>query len=382
MQTGGDEALTLLFVRPLQIYYLKSSDDPVFPADGIKRFPGGDVWHVKSDPKARVLACTDKTELCDPTGDKCWPITHRPDIIRDDRGYWLMKLSLKDSTIYNSISLRLGTALVAQEMISQQNSLELPKGHWMVEAQRLFATSLALAQIKAWSISSGEDRAHEADFGWENQTPDEAEDSGGLCDLLKFRSVGYTDIDLQAFLLLLLLPYGLTAVLGTRWQTCSSIANRARALVFGEQQRNPRQPEGPGDNETESSEASGSQIPRSQSGMASGSKSVGKQTACLRSANGPDDAAESTAENHHSEPEASNSTSVREQTAGGSAATSSPPVAHEIGTGNQIEDEDAALESRDDRLVLECIAQALGSVARGILDVVIWIGHRVEKTRG
>lgn len=137
-----------------------------------------------------------------------------------------MKLALKDSTIYNSISLRLGTALVAQDMVSQFQSLQLSEDHWMTEARRLFATSLAFAQIKAWSIGSGEDFVHEKDYGWKDQTPDEALESGGLCGLLKFNSTGYTDIDLLAFILLLVLPWPLTALLSTKWTTvCSWWAN-------------------------------------------------------------------------------------------------------------------------------------------------------------
>jgi hypothetical protein len=135
-----------------------------------------------------------------------------------------MRLALKDSTIYNSIALRLGTALVAQDMVSQQLSLTLPEDHWMTEAKRLFATSLALAQIKAWSIASGEDADLEED--WEDQTPDEAKAAGGLCNLLKFNSVGYTDVDLLAFILLLVLPWPITALLSTRYEILKPFLRR------------------------------------------------------------------------------------------------------------------------------------------------------------
>ena len=188
----------------------------MFPTDKVITFPGGDSWHYKSDPKARVLACLDQTQFCDPDGDECWPAKPNWDDHLRPPGYWLMKLALKDSSIYDSIALRLGAALVAQEMIAQQLSLPLPDQHWMTEARRMFATSLALAQINAWSIASGEDQVHEGLDGWENQTPEEA---GNLCGLLKFKSAGYTDIDKVTFFLLLFIPYPAAFILSLKWKS-------------------------------------------------------------------------------------------------------------------------------------------------------------------
>lgn len=124
---------------------------------------------------------------------------------------------------------------MAQDMVSQQLSLVLPEDHWMTEARRLFATSLALAQIKAWSIASGEDADRK---NWEDQTPDEAKAAGGLCNLLKFNSVGYTDVDLLAFVLLLVLPWPITALLSTRW---ASIIEILRPLVHRQDDTDERQ---------------------------------------------------------------------------------------------------------------------------------------------
>lgn len=284
------------------------------------------MWYIKSDPKARVLACPDLTELCDPKGDKCWPITHHPEIIRDDRGYWLMKLALKDSTIYNSISLRLGTALVAQDMISQQNSLPLPDDHWETEARRLFATSLALAQLKVWSISSGEDQVHEDDLGWENQTPDEAEESGGLCNLLKFKSVGYTDVDLEAFLLLLILPYVVSAILGTRWQTCCKIAWSVR-------RRLGRRPQG-----------LHSHIDREQgeTGSRNDGEDEGRENSGSRG-------------NHDDEAD---------------GETLGPSL------------DDTPVHVADSRLVFECIAQLMGTFWWRVVAGAGWVVQTIERSRG
>jgi len=107
-----------------------------------------------------------------------------------------MKRALDHSDVYNSIVRRLGTALVAQDMISQYMSVGLSDNHWALEAERLFVNSLARIQFDALNIASGEDRAHEGEDGWVNDTPDEA---GNLCGLYKFQSVGYTNIYVWIF---------------------------------------------------------------------------------------------------------------------------------------------------------------------------------------
>lgn len=105
--------------------------------------------------------------------------------------YWLLKFSLESSSIFDSINRRLGSALLAQEMVAQYNSPALNDTHWMDEAERLFATSLARIQFDAFNIASGEDQVHEVD-GYVKQTPDEA---GELCGLYKFQSTGYTNLN-------------------------------------------------------------------------------------------------------------------------------------------------------------------------------------------
>lgn len=112
-----------------------------------------------------------------------------------------MKLALGSSNIYDAIVRRLGTALIAQERVSQSLSRALGDGHWKSEAARLFATSLARIQFDALVIASGEDSDQE---GYIDMAPDEA---GNLCGLFKFKSSSYKNLDLAwAILLGLLIP--------------------------------------------------------------------------------------------------------------------------------------------------------------------------------
>jgi hypothetical protein len=188
----------------MHIYHIKPSYDPIFPA--IKpRFIEGyrDPYYFNSDPKARALACVDITELCSPNGDTCWSMTAAlPDGVLNTPSYWLMKWSLENSNIYDSIKWRLGTALLAQERVSQSRSQPLSDNHWEREAEQLFKTSLARIQFDAWSIGTGEDREQP---GYIEITPDEGK--GKLCKLYKFNSTGCTNVNLGAFIGLLLTPF-------------------------------------------------------------------------------------------------------------------------------------------------------------------------------
>ena len=201
----ANSTLTVVFVSAMRIFYPRPSEDPIFPANKARHAENGGLpWYYKSDPKARALACIDSQEFCSPDEQECWfPSDARKDTSFPSH-YWLMKLSLEYSDTFNSIIRRLGTALIAQEKLAGFTSQQLDGDHWIAEAKRIFATSLAWIQFAAWSISSGEDRVHEGADGYKLQTPDEA---GDLCGLYKFKSAESTNIDLGALIgLLFVLP--------------------------------------------------------------------------------------------------------------------------------------------------------------------------------
>ena len=105
-----------------------------------------------------------------------------------------MKWALENSNIYDSIKWRLGTALLAQESVSQSVSIPLNPDQWQLEASQLFATSLARIQYDAWKIATGEDRDRP---GYVEVTPDEAK--GDLCGLYKFKTSDYTNVNVAGF---------------------------------------------------------------------------------------------------------------------------------------------------------------------------------------
>ncbi|KAK0721957.1 hypothetical protein B0T26DRAFT_196599 [Lasiosphaeria miniovina] len=61
--------LTIMFISPLHILYLKPSADPIFLADKTFYYDGDPTpIYYKNDAKYRVLACLDRHELCPPSG--------------------------------------------------------------------------------------------------------------------------------------------------------------------------------------------------------------------------------------------------------------------------------------------------------------------------
>ena len=186
-----------MFVSSMHIYHEKASFDPIFPATEARYYSGDrDPYYYNSDPRARAFACVDTSELCSPDGQTCWSMTAPlPHDVPDTPAYWLMKWSLENSNTYDSIKWRLGTALLAQESISQSVSKPLPPNQWELEASQLFATSLARIQYDAWGIARGQDRERP---GYVDVTPDDVE-GGALCGIYKFNSIGYTNVSLLGF---------------------------------------------------------------------------------------------------------------------------------------------------------------------------------------
>ena len=183
--------MTIMFISSLHNYHTKPSYDPIFSAHKSQHFPDyRETFYYNSQPRARVLACEDTTELCSAEGKICWSMTEDgPADIPTPPTYWLMKWSLEQSSTYDSIMFRLGSALLAGQHISQSISSPLSDRQWELEVEHLFATSLARIQYDAWKIATGQDRERP---GYMERTPDDAR--GKLCRLWKFKAFGYTNV--------------------------------------------------------------------------------------------------------------------------------------------------------------------------------------------
>jgi len=197
--------LTIMFITPMHIRYLHPSNDPIFTVNKEELEGSFPIYYKKHDAKYRVLACIDSHEICSPD-ERCSSMTDLHSANMNESTtfppqYWLMKWSLEHSDIYHSIAKRLGAALVARHAISQYTSMPLSDRHWVVEARRLFETSLARIQLDAWGIGSGEDRVYKGEDWYHDEKPAAV---GDLCGIIKFQSTGYINIGIWIFCLVIM----------------------------------------------------------------------------------------------------------------------------------------------------------------------------------
>ena len=187
----AQSTVTIIFVLSTHIKHEEPSHDPIFPAE--TRYKND--WY-NADPRARVLACVDQSEMYSPDGSQHWEI-HNSSLtgFSDHPGTWLMRLAMEYSNTKYAMQWRLGSALLAQKRISHYLSRPLEPNQWEFGASHFFATSLARIQYDTWAIASGEDCERP---GYIDATPDETK--GNLCGIYKLKTTDHTNVSLVGFL--------------------------------------------------------------------------------------------------------------------------------------------------------------------------------------
>jgi hypothetical protein len=197
--------VTLVFVSALRIQYKKTSTDPIFPADDkVDKHSPPPFWYRNSDWRARPFACLDDIDICFPDGT-CHSYYDPPEDSQTKPEIILIWTSLYKTFTFNSITKRLGRALLAQNLVSQYFSEPISDGsdggtaQWVQEVENLIKTSLARVQINAWSVAVGEDRIHEGLDEFDLYT----KGVPNLCDHFKYHPAGYIDIKAVPFFVIL-----------------------------------------------------------------------------------------------------------------------------------------------------------------------------------
>ena len=199
--------LTIMFIQSGRIFYKEASQDLIFPAD----LPYDPVdWpglYFNSDPRARPLACVDRSEVCTHDESICLPPSDPTPLHlrgREGEEYEFVRLAMAKSTTYQSIQYGLGSALNASLRIADFVSKQLPDGEWsqwIVESQGLYNTSLARIQFDALDIAMGVS-SDKGDL-YEPVTADWA----NLCGKLKFKlPKGYKNLRKWATFWALFIP--------------------------------------------------------------------------------------------------------------------------------------------------------------------------------
>ncbi|KAL5323031.1 hypothetical protein ACEPPN_007558 [Leptodophora sp. 'Broadleaf-Isolate-01'] len=201
---------TLMFVQSQNNYHTQPLKDPIFPANTLVIPPPirGKALYYNADPFPTVLACVDRASICTPLGDFCWsgnldipPKALNPTSHIEKMGYYMLDISLRRSSVCNSISMRGGNALRAtskmQSNVTLPVSLPLSSTQWKIEAKALFETSLARIQVELRDYARGRG-ANECNFA--NRIDDGFLD---MCSAYRFRTVGWKNLNATGFWLVL-----------------------------------------------------------------------------------------------------------------------------------------------------------------------------------
>jgi len=188
--------ITLMLVASQRNFHTEKRLDPIFPANR-RRLIGDKFLWMNDDPVATVLACTDRASICTAAGDTCWDASEDPAVELQDpiekNGLYMLKMALEKSSTCHSLLLRGGAALDASTKLVVYNSLKLAQEQWKVEAQNLFATSLARTQVALRDHMRG---SAAKEPGFVNVLPPEF---AGVCNRYVFKGVGWTDVRVWGF---------------------------------------------------------------------------------------------------------------------------------------------------------------------------------------
>ena len=219
---SADTWMSLITLYSGNMTYPNYRSDPVFPAlsPGPSPYTQPRKWkssYHNNRTAPAVLGCIDLTEICDKHLNLCWPAPRRSSprtILNTQHGVAgskselarvLLETSLTDSSICSSLGRRgIGTpALEAESYCSYYACNDLPEDQWKVEVRRWFEASLARIQINTLEVVRGTGNYGD-DYdgippGWR-----------GICQMGKFKSVGWRNVSVWGFLGLLAIAGGVT----------------------------------------------------------------------------------------------------------------------------------------------------------------------------
>lgn len=196
LDAANDSSVALILIANTGISYPAPSYDPIFPAE--KQLSDGSFYNVNGFSTA--LACHDRTTYCDPDGTTCGSVQELASRgWKDDKHrtvFAMLAHSLVWSDTGNAIKHTSGEALEAQSNLIGGRSLILAEEQWKVEAERLFANSLARIQITARNIARG----IAYDLPPSRNLLEEQPAFREICHTYKFRSTGWKNLSVAGFL--------------------------------------------------------------------------------------------------------------------------------------------------------------------------------------
>ncbi|PVH74852.1 hypothetical protein DL98DRAFT_603068 [Cadophora sp. DSE1049] len=195
------DTITLLLIQSQMNLHTAPSRDPIFPAER-KFLPSHEdpPLYFNADPIATALACVDTTEICTTDGKICYPdpVHPNPELDGHDEevGYYMLFISLLESSTFDAIQLLGGRALVASSKLERQVSLPLAEEQWKDEVENLFEATLARPQIALRDYIRGR-AAHDPEYGDRRLAG-----MGDMCRTYKFPGRGWKSVSVWGIILI------------------------------------------------------------------------------------------------------------------------------------------------------------------------------------
>ncbi|KAH7410672.1 hypothetical protein BKA64DRAFT_661498 [Cadophora sp. MPI-SDFR-AT-0126] len=195
------DTITLLLIQSQRNLHTAPSHDPIFPAKRKLLYSNEDSpLYFNVDPISTALACVDTTEICTADGRTCYPdpVHPAPELIGHDEevGYYMLFVSLLESSTFDAIQLLGGRALVASSKLERQVSLPLAEEQWKVEVENLFEATLARPQIALRDYIRGR-AAHDPEYGDRKLAG-----MGDMCRTYKFPGRGWKSVSVWGIILI------------------------------------------------------------------------------------------------------------------------------------------------------------------------------------
>ncbi|MCJ1392031.1 hypothetical protein MMC18_004898 [Xylographa bjoerkii] len=191
-------AVTILFVMNQGVDYPAEQNDLIFPAHTNVTGAISPRWQ-NTDERATVLGCAD--ELSYYLNGICWNASeadlHIPDDDELKLAYALLRVSARESNMYQAMQYRGGSGFDAADKFGHYKSLNLAQEQWKIETKLFFEASLVRIRIYARDIARGNPTANAmaAVVGKLNGS------QTGACGMYKFKSDGWTNINFNGLLL-------------------------------------------------------------------------------------------------------------------------------------------------------------------------------------
>ena len=200
------DTITLLLIQSQKNLHTSPSYDPIFPAE--RRLLSSNErppLYINADPIATALACVDLTEICTSDGKLCYRDPGHPDPELgghdEEVGYYMLLISLLESSTFDAIQLLGGRALVASSKLERQISLPLAQEQWKDEVGNLFEASLARPQIALRDYIRGR-AAHDPEYADRRLAG-----MGDMCKSYKFPGQGWKSVSFWGLVLILCIAF-------------------------------------------------------------------------------------------------------------------------------------------------------------------------------